>query len=834
MAAVLEHEVTIYEPAFYRIDLSDDIKYINCSPEKLRSVIVSEVTLDYYVYEFLGEAYMPYLIFSGDILKTVKYFTSTIKRLYNISSEIFIQSIPDDANVSTIETIMNLKPGSLSSSDKIYCMPFVRINKAMMSEINDLFSHICKSYHVSYTPQHATYIPLNWPLVVYKNEIEVDYNIEYGEHPSVILSTMMNNIPIAVRSKISTADSKRAALVDSIMMKPLDEIKTDIIKATELVKMLNIDRSRDMNMFVTIGRCLYSIFNGKADGIEVWRSCTIPDNQDLCDNYWPSLDTTGTYYTIRTIAYLAKMDSPQEYKEWNSISVAAAIEASVLSIGGNADIAEVAYRLNPILFICDGDNPAEAQFYKFNGTYYKECGIFSVQDYLGKDVVSLYTDFHKDLVHLLDSNADNSFRTMQEEKIKKCRSIITQLKSDSGLTSIVKVLMRRYNKVNFPLIRDSNPNITVFEDCVFDAEKGIIRDGIPEDYCTVSTGYSFKEEWEQYNWNHPDVEFVTKNLEKIIYDSEKRELMRREFASRLHASNPRKRALVVQGPTNNGKSILVYYQSLALGQHYCPDVPNNTMYSKDSEPGAPSPQIEMLRNARVLPQMEITDEHTLNESLMKRLTGCTDRVTFRALYGKKIKSFIPRAVPFTVCNTFPKMNGNSAALRTRTVVVILDAKFITQNDPEWEQVKNMNDEDRGKFMLDNHWHMADTNFADNVKRTYKAFMWIMIQDYMKYSKYPEGVVPSVLPASVIDDTEKYFTRSNIYLQFMKSCTKRDPNAAGCSLYELHSTYRTWYQDNIHRFGASSLTKFKEELEAMGIKTNNDIYKYYTITYRRGN
>jgi phage/plasmid-associated DNA primase len=105
--------------------------------------------------------------------------------------------------------------------------------------------------------------------------------------------------------------------------------------------------------------------------------------------------------------------------------------------------------------------------------------------------------------------------------------------------------------------------------------------------------------------------------------------------------------------------------------------------------------------------MEITDLHVLNEGLFKRFTGCVDKITYRGLYQKKIKSFVPRCVPHTVCNTFPRMNGNSAAMRTRAIVLHLDSKFITEKDPEFEIIKDKSEEEREAYMAQHHWYWAN-------------------------------------------------------------------------------------------------------------------------------
>jgi hypothetical protein len=90
-------------------------------------------------------------------------------------------------------------------------------------------------------------------------------------------------------------------------------------------------------------------------------------------------------------------DSPEKYKEWNSVSVRAYLESSVMPTGGPSDVAGVAYAKDPVLFICDGEDSKEAKFFRFNGTYYEEVGSFTLQDYLEKEVIPEFEDYSKDI-----------------------------------------------------------------------------------------------------------------------------------------------------------------------------------------------------------------------------------------------------------------------------------------------------------------------------------------------------------------------------------------------------------------------------------------------------
>lgn len=849
------------------LKIGDEVNPITISDNDKLSQVLSDASDEYEVHELVGDVCIPYVLFNGDPAIGAQCLQAIMKRLYNHCSSIAVLHNPEfenstvtledkSDNVSATRSNGTPKSSIASGYQYVICAPYTRVNKEMLKEVMETFQILCKYRGIEYQPSTLRYMPLTWRVSSYKEGSEVDVAIAFDDEPALVLSTRLTEEPLASKVKMNASQSKKAALIDSILMYSREEIKGDKAKAIELIPLISKDRSRDMSFFLAMGRCLFRIFQGESEGLDLWREASVKEIQPLCDEYWATLDTTCTYYRIHTLQYWASRDSPKEYKEWNSTSVRAALEVSVMATGGILDIANVAYRKNPTLFICDGDDPKEAVFFKFNGTYYKPCGIFTLQDYIDREVIPEYEDFLKDLSKLSEANAtsqggDTSFKEMMQKKIDKCIKIIVKLKDDSFKVSVVKCLMRLFNKPGFDNIRDSNPNLTAFEDCVFDAERKCIRDGIPEDNLTCSTGYEFRDAWNEFNnyidpsskdgtssgWNHPTVKLVLEHLRKIIYDDEKREVMRREFASLLHASNPLKRGITVYGPTNNGKSALYSWVAKTLGDKYCPDVPNNFFYSVDSHPGNATPQFEMARFARLILQSEVDDSMTLNEGLFKRWTGGTDKVTYRGLYKPKIKSFVPKSKPTTVCNTCAKINGNSAALRTRKIVIKLDSKFITEKDPEFDHIRGMTNEERDTFMRENHWYWADTQFDETIEKTYKAFMWIMIQDFIKYSGGPNTIgghteVPcKKLPKSILEDTVQYFIKSNIFLQFMRQATRKNHESAGVTTFTLYNAYKKWHQDVVSRFGHVNMSKFCDELASMGYKANNDVYQGIVLTYQ---
>lgn len=850
MVDITDFQVESSQPHTHVAIIGDESLAINLNAdsgidqETFLEIVDDAQANDYQLYEILGENRIPCLAFKGEPAIGSRYLQSIMKRLYNVNGPILVLSKPD------AESSINLV-----NHGQILCMPMVQVNREMMDEVEDIFQALCKYRCIEHEKVPLVHLPITWDVMAYKDGSEVDPAVVLPKAIPLVLSRHFGLDPVEAnvqRVRMNKTQMKRAALVDSILMHSKEEIITDQEKAKQLVPMLSKNRSRDMSLFLGVGRCLHRIFRGDSVGLDLWRDASISEMQDACDEYWPAMETTSSYYRINTLQFWARQDSPDTYKDWASTSLHAALEASVLSTGGDLDVAQVAYRKNPSLFICAGHDNAKATWFMFNNTYYEPCGTFEVKKYLISDVIPEYEQFHRDMNKILDANSgdqDTSFTAMMEEKIKACKGIVKRLKGETFQMAVTKELMLLYNLPGFNTIRDSNPAITAFKDCVFDAYLGGdggkpgIRPGVPEDYCTAAVDYEFKEFWDEVNgwrnekgeidpWNHPKVKLVLFHLERIIRDPAKREFMRREYASLLHATNPRKRGIMVHGHTNNAKSALYAWVSLALGPVLAPAFPGHLLCSPAPAPGAPTPEFEPLRFARIMIQMEISDLMVLNEDLLKRITGCTDKFTSRALFCE-IVPFIPYAKPHGVGNTLPKINGNSAALCTRLYAVELDSRFLfrSNRDQAYQKIAHLGPEEQEAYMAARGWYWADVSFDSVIRDTYKAFMWVMIQDYIKYSVAKDGKpgyynVPMENPPKVIEDsTIKYFTENNLFLQFLKARVKMIPDAPGLTTYTLHSAYTAWYRETISRNGTPvSLEKFIHELSLMGFEPQNSVYR----------
>lgn len=799
MIDITDYEVDIGDEHNHKAVIDDIDVYLNIPDRDRLKVYACSRDGDFLLYERISDdmSIMPYVKTSVD---NMYYFNYVMKKLYNHTGI------------------------TISMDDSILACPDLRVNSMMLKEIHDTYHAICREKKIEYVPDILEYMPLSSTITCYKDGVEVPIDVAITGNVAMSLSSVAK-VDVAGKKKSLLSKEKKNAICDSILLS--EESKaTDVSKARELVPMIHIDRSKDMHHFISIGRCLHNIFKGEGEGLDLWISITVLPRHDLCYEYWPTLGTTSTLYTIRYLQYCASKDNPKMYKEWNKSSVRAAIEESVLATGGILDVATAAYRINPTLYVGEGGNWTESVIYKFNGTYYAPADENDMRNYLDKYLIREYKVFLRELAKTVDETPENSVKVMLQSKMDNTIKIISKLKDPAYQLNVVKVMSRLYNIPNFTRLKNSNRDILVFEDCIFDTKLKDIRQGIPEDYMTISTGYTFLEEWKTYSWEHEHVVLVNENMEKIIWEDYKRDWFWDLICKRLKGYNSTKTGLILYGYNNNAKSGIIAWLSKTFGPIYAPDVPSNLLYSEDAHPGAATPHWQLCAYARIINMSEVTDSHMINEGNYKRLTGSTDPIPYRGLYSKKMESFVPACIPITICNSLPKMNGNSAALRNRIVLLHLTATFINENDMEWEVIRDMSDEERSKYMEENHWYCADQSFHIVIEKTYKAFMWIIIQKYIM-----NGDKSLPIPRPIMEDTVDYFNKSNVYLQFIKQCIRKDEGAKGISTYALFSVYKKWYADNISRYVQITFPTFIQNMASVRVTPINDFYRNITVIYK---
>lgn len=668
-------------------------------------------------------------------------------------------------------------------------------------------------YIDEYNDLYILYTPL---IKVYDN-IQKIFNNEFNNVNLLFNPIIIHSLPVN-QNTIDYINNP----VNTTIECTFSDLKHKNIKIKEYLNLISRSRfesSKDPNLNISkdiIVQSIYNEFNGSLEGLELLISIFGYDSliRSIWNNYIKT-DHTINMYNIYTIMFYAKLDNEKVFNSYNKMDIDKQLKKCVSTISGDFDIAELIYKINPYIIISAGIKLSKYTLYMFNGTFYEICDDITIIRYILDNICILFERFYTTLDDV--------------DEIKKCCRIISKLKNANGQNSIIKQIVIIFNIPNFESIRDKNPYIFTFKDCIYDAHHMSIRSGIPGDLCTIHTGYTFIDEYNKYkhNINHDDIQWWINKLKMIIRNEEKYTYLMIEFAARLVGKLEHKRKLILFGLANNGKSVLISALCKVLGPIYAPTVSSTLLYAKDSEPDKASPQMAPLRDARLIVQSEVTDINILNEGLVKRITG-NDQISYRRLFDNEICYFTPHFLPVTVCNTFPKLNGNSPALKERIRVCNLTSKFVQK---DYMKELNIPEHEYEDYMSSNDIFFIDDNINREIDIRYKALMFILIDIFESRRKLSETIaLKNVKPINA--DTLEFFKVSNVYWQFKEKCIEDQrskdidsTNKTITTINHIYGVFKNWYKDNVKPYGVDSYEKFVREMEYIGYKSSNNLTYY---------
>lgn len=176
------------------------------------------------------------------------------------------------------------------------------------------------------------------------------------------------------------------------------------------------------------------------------------------------------------------------------------------------------------------------------------------------------------------------------------------------------------NDPDFAKSLDKNIYLLGFNNGVFDFQAKEFRPGRPEDYLTKSTGINYVPFNPRSASQSAAREEITAMVDKIFPHEELRRYMWEHMGSILIGRNFNQTFNIYNGSGANGKSILVEFLCNVLGDYAC-QLPVAYVTEKRPGIGQVSPELYDLVGARLAYMSEPTKGMTLNDGVMKELTG---------------------------------------------------------------------------------------------------------------------------------------------------------------------------------------------------------------------
>jgi phage/plasmid-associated DNA primase len=615
---------------------------------------------------------------------------------------------------------------------------------------------------------------------------------------------------------------------------PLDYIKV-------LLTMVSDSRRDDELSWLEIGKAIYQAVDGGDEGLKLWidfseQSDTF-DQNDCLVTYPSFKDSLITY---KTIGWYAKKDNPKKFNDWYQRWVDTAFDKILcspdppssgrsktagpksVSLGHN-DIAEAFYRCFWLEYVYSTNGSTTGRWFKYEGHRWKSLpdGTIILGQTLSSSFVRKVEQLRiKKLTEKLDTDDDDK-KDLLEFQIGKIQKLLEMLSKHTSKSLIIKECKEKFYVESFEKNLDSNPNLIGMLNCVIELtnKDAVVRDGKPEDYISMSTGQTYRKD---FNFENKSVRRYLNYLSSVFPDDELTVHVRKDIASMLKGRNAEKYFRVYSGSGDNSKSVYMKLLQKAFGS-YCIDMPVSAITQKRNGSSNASPEFARAKGAHVAIMSEPDDEEQIKAGLVKSLTG-NDRFFARFLHdnGAEVEAMFKLIL---VCNKIPTIPNGGKAIKNRVRVIPFLATFV-DHAPE-----DLAEQYAKKTFK------KDPDFDKYVPELAQAMIWCSIQDYGLYVK--DGLVD---PPIVQKETKMYWEESDPYELFIKDCLVMVYKEDGLTLddsaellhTEVYRIFKLWYREAfpgtkipdspqvrlemIHRLGAQGVDRrwrgvmIKEEMK----------------------
>ncbi|TFH06685.1 MAG: hypothetical protein E4H07_10110, partial [Nitrosomonadales bacterium] len=333
-----------------------------------------------------------------------------------------------------------------------------------------------------------------------------------------------------------------------------DSIEKQIQEARELIGMMNASRADARDTWLRVGYCLWQISGGDDDGFLLWLEFSDQSDkfeESECLSLWGKMRPNN--FTIGTLKYFAKQDSPDAYEEMINAKTNNLVVEAVN--GAHTDVAKILHNEYGNEFVCASISNTE--WYGYNDHIWKSIDkgtnlrerISDENGIVLKQLKGKLRDAKESLAGL--EHTDPEVKNY-EKKIKTMNALIRQCKATPFKNHVMRESQEVFYNPDFYNLLNKNPYLVAFKNGIYDFENDIFRDGNPEDYISVALPI----EYVNYgSVDHHDVMEVDDYFQKVFPDREVRNYFLDQACHVFVGGNHHKVILFWTGEGNNGKTV---------------------------------------------------------------------------------------------------------------------------------------------------------------------------------------------------------------------------------------------------------------------------------------
>lgn len=561
--------------------------------------------------------------------------------------------------------------------------------------------------------------------------------------------------------------------------------------------MLSKKRSKEEHFWIDVGRALHNIYDGDEEGLEKWTKFTLSGgefSEEDCVKWYSGF--MGNKIGIKTLAYYAREDSPEEYAIWHERWYQPAIEEA--SSCTHADVAAALYKVY-WLEIAASDLSKNSVYYFKNHIWVKMNSGHTLKQLISGEFLKIVERFRTRVVLQTEKSQDKNYKDSCEILIQKLSKLIDKLKNRSYKNLIFSECIEKFYVESFESYLDIDPDLMGCINGILQCtdKKVIFRDGKPEDYVSKTTGVKFPK---HFTDKSPEVINLMNYLNKVFPDGELLKYFGKITAAALRGRNAEKIFPIHTGGGNNSKSMIKKLLENTFGD-YCVTFPT-AIFTSPKSSGGPDPSVARSKYAHIAYVQEPDSETPFKVGTLKEYTG-GDRFFARFLQDNG-GEFVPMFTLNLMCNLIPAFTDIGEAVRNRTRILPYLSTWTKTppKDPE-EQYKQK------KFLL-------DPNFENQLPGMGPAMLW-----WLAYRMFPlykkEG---ADVPEIVRQHTQQYWEDNDYFSEFIKEnlekAYKSDKEGvldekAFISLADMYKRFKSWYME-IYKTRVPERSVFKTEME----------------------
>ena len=588
------------------------------------------------------------------------------------------------------------------------------------------------------------------------------------------------------RSNVATLRKKRQPNI--VHKRSPEKIREDLrfIKDHDIMDMLSDTRADAYGDWMEVGWSLFNIGEGCDEAFNMWVDFSKRSSEFVegtCEEYWSTMEMRNK--TVGSLLYLAKIDSPKDYKEFQQTSINNNLFQCAKCLKPNEyAVAQVVLQMFQNRFKCV--DAKRDIWYEYRGhKWIEDDGSLSLKKLLANEVYDTFVTYERDLLEEKRTNKGDTEAAVLQKKIWAYQE---KLRTGIFERQVVDMCKLDWYDANFYKNINENRSLIGCENGVIDLELGVFRAGRPDDYITFSTGLNFPKE---YTYNHPDVKDLDKYLEEVFPNKNRREYFL-DFLCGTLQGNDHKRFLVATGDGDNSKSMMMALleETFGLGEtgYFGKFPPELVIMSKGHSSGQCRPELSRVRGKKIMGIDEITQREELNIREIKRLTG-NDSYYARAPFEKGTE-IRPQFTLILQCNDPPKVPGNDIQTWNRIRVLDFESKFVIPS-----MLKKFPVPSTRKEQLKMKRFHADPQFKKILPELAPALLWKIFDRYKDFKD--RGLIE---PKEVLMATDMYKSSNDIFIQFVndrieKIDNKDEAKKSFIRVQEVYGEFKEWYRLN---------------------------------------